>query len=116
MFVLMVICFMTEGDFLFLLLTERFAVGVVMLGSCIHYRFSRLRLLQSPPDFHQSRSNAAIASAITTVSPFLCYASIVDTLMVVSSSTSKSTFTVSRLVSMVIPFSMAQRRICAPSS
>ena len=30
MFVLMVIRFMPEGDFLFLLLTERFAVGVVV--------------------------------------------------------------------------------------
>ena len=30
MFVLVVICFMPEGDFLLLLLTERFAVGVVV--------------------------------------------------------------------------------------
>ena len=44
------------------------------------------------------------------------YLSIVDIPIVVSSKTSSKTFTVSRLVSIVILLSRAQRRIATPSS
>ena len=46
----------------------------------------------------------------------LFHASIVDTVMVVSSSTSRSTRTVSSEVKMVTLFSVAQRRMMTPSS
>ena len=43
MFVLMVIRFMTEGDFLFFLLAERFAVGVVMRRIGVRYILAHLK-------------------------------------------------------------------------
>ncbi len=46
----------------------------------------------------------------------LYFASMVDTLLVISSNTSNTMRTVSRLENKVTPFSTAQRRISTPSS
>ncbi len=68
--VLVVICLVTEGNFLFPFFLQYLSVGVVPRRN---HRLSRLELLKTVPKPHQSRSNAPVPISRTAhVGPSRC--------------------------------------------
>src|SRR5699024_1717920 len=73
LFFFVIVLGMALGDFLLLLLTERFPVCVRAHGGAVHHGSNRLRLLQTVPKPHHSRRNAAAPISRTAhVGPSRC--------------------------------------------